>query len=73
MAYQRASDADADAKPIRVPGLTSRDIRFAVNVERLHNTFLADERAITKVPVDSTSLQAWSMELLRRRYPAHVA
>lgn len=73
VAYQRTSDADVDTKPIRVPGLTSRDIRFAVKVEGLHNTFLGDERAITKVPVDSASLQAWSVEQLRRRYPSHVA
>ncbi|KAH0828035.1 hypothetical protein J3R83DRAFT_3684 [Lanmaoa asiatica] len=70
VAYQqRTSDADVDAKPIKVPGLTTRDIRFAVKVERLHERFLGDERAVTKVPVDSASLQAWSMEQLRRRYP----
>lgn len=68
VAYQHASDPDADAKPIKVPGLTSRDIRFAIRVERLHNTFLSDERAITKVPVEFATLQAWSMEQLRRRY-----
>ena len=69
VAYQRTSGADPDAKPIKVPGLTSRDIRFAIKVERLHERFLGDERAVTKVPVDSASLQAWSMEQLRRRYP----
>jgi len=72
-AYQNAFDAGVDAKPIKVPGLTSRDIRIAVKVERVHDAFLRDERAVTKVPVDSASLQAWSMEQLRRRYPAHIA
>ncbi|KAF8557676.1 hypothetical protein OG21DRAFT_1505174 [Imleria badia] len=70
MAYQRISDANTDANPIKVPGLTARDIRFAVKVERLHERFLGDERAVTKVPTDSASLQAWSMEQLQRRYPA---
>jgi len=70
VAYQRSSDTDTDAKPIKVPGLTARDVRFAVKVERLHERFLGDGRAVTKVPVDSASLQAWSMEQLRQRYPA---
>ncbi|KAF8444841.1 hypothetical protein L210DRAFT_959612 [Boletus edulis BED1] len=69
VAYQRISDADSDGKPIKVPGLTVRDIRFAVKVEKLHEGFLADGRAVTKVPVDAASLQAWSMGQLRRRYP----
>jgi pterin-4a-carbinolamine dehydratase len=69
VAYQRTSSADTDTKPIKVPGLTARDIRFAVKVERLHERFLGDEHAVTKVPVDFASLQAWSMEQLRRRYP----
>ncbi|KAG9316801.1 hypothetical protein JVU11DRAFT_2866 [Chiua virens] len=70
VAYQRTLDADADAKPKRVPGLTLRDVRLAVEVEKLHQKFLGDRRAVTKVPADSASLETWSMEQLRRRYPA---
>ncbi|KAI9571193.1 hypothetical protein HD554DRAFT_1993797, partial [Boletus coccyginus] len=40
VAYRRTSSADTDTKPIRVPGLTARDIRFAVRIERLHERFL---------------------------------
>lgn len=69
VAYQRTSDTDMESKPVRVPGLTARDIRFAIKVEKLHEQFLDDGRAVTKVPVDSASLQTWSMEQLRRRYP----
>jgi len=68
VAYRPASSADTDTKPVKVAGLTARDIRFAVRVERLHERFLDDERAVTKVPLDSASLQAWSVEQLRQQY-----
>lgn len=70
MAYQRVYGADMDVTPIKVPGLTARDIRFAAKVEGLHGQFLGDERAITKVPVEFASIQSWSMEQLQQRYSA---
>jgi len=59
-----------DATPTKVSGLSARDIRFAARVEGLHEKFLDDGRAVTKVPVDCASLEAWSMERLQKRYPA---
>ncbi|KAF9241850.1 hypothetical protein BU15DRAFT_10342, partial [Melanogaster broomeanus] len=68
VAFNPISSVTDDSKPIKVPGLTNRDIRFAVRVEKLHQQFLEDQRAVTKVPAESTRLQEWAMECLRQRY-----
>ncbi|KAF9227162.1 hypothetical protein BS17DRAFT_450069 [Gyrodon lividus] len=73
VALQHISSTTGESRPIKVPGLTNRDIRFAVKVEKLHQKFLEDQRAITKVPAGSACLQEWSMEHLRQRYPASRA
>ncbi|KAF8840707.1 hypothetical protein BDN67DRAFT_1011244 [Paxillus ammoniavirescens] len=69
VAFQPISSATGESKPIKVPGLTNRDVRFAIKSEKLHQKFLEDQRAVTKVPAESTRLQEWSMERLRQRYP----
>lgn len=52
-----------------IPGLTLRDIRFAIRAERLHQKYLADGLAVTLVPFENERLQDWSIERLKLRYP----
>ncbi|KAG1751436.1 uncharacterized protein EDB91DRAFT_1243701 [Suillus paluster] len=52
----------------KVPGLTRRDIRFAIKTEELHETFKARGRALQFVPAALVQLQRWSMDSLLRRY-----
>lgn len=52
-----------------IPGLTLRDVRFAIRAERLHQRYLADDLAITLIPFENERLQDWSIERLKLRYP----
>ncbi|KIM69673.1 hypothetical protein SCLCIDRAFT_719494 [Scleroderma citrinum Foug A] len=52
-----------------IPGLTLRDVRFAIRAERLHQKYLADGLAVTLVPFENERLQDWSIERLKLRYP----
>lgn len=52
-----------------IPGLTLRDVRFAIRAERLHQKYLAEGLAITPVPFENERLQDWSIERLKLRYP----
>ncbi|KAI6134647.1 hypothetical protein EV401DRAFT_1903886 [Pisolithus croceorrhizus] len=52
-----------------IPGLTLRDVRFAIKAERLHQKYLANGLAITLAPFENERLQDWSIERLKLRYP----
>ncbi|KAL4073810.1 hypothetical protein J3A83DRAFT_2623591 [Scleroderma citrinum] len=52
-----------------IPGLTLRDVRFAIRAERLHQRYLADGLANTLVPSENERLRDWSLEQLKLRYP----
>ncbi|KAI6040213.1 hypothetical protein EDC04DRAFT_2677974 [Pisolithus marmoratus] len=52
-----------------IPGLTLRDVRFAIRAERLHQRYLADSLATTPVPFEHERLQDWSIERLKLRHP----
>ncbi|KAH7888920.1 hypothetical protein F5I97DRAFT_1925469 [Phlebopus sp. FC_14] len=54
----------------KLPGLTLRDVRWAIQVENLHKEFLADGRAITTVPRRAAWMRQQSMQRLQREYPA---
>lgn len=60
---------EGEPVPKKVPGLTRRDIRFAIQVEELHETF--KEKGRMKNLAVSTGLihlQYWSMRSVLRRY-----
>lgn len=52
----------------KVPGLTRRDIRFALKVEELHETFKEQGRMTQFVPADLPRVQRRSMKSVLRRY-----
>ncbi|KIJ68083.1 hypothetical protein HYDPIDRAFT_165806 [Hydnomerulius pinastri MD-312] len=69
VAFQPILSATGESETVKVAGLTMRDVRFAARTEKLHQAFLEDGRATTKVPAEPARLQEWSMECLRQRYP----
>jgi pterin-4a-carbinolamine dehydratase len=55
-------------EPRKVPGLTRRDIRFAIKVEELHETFKERGRTMEFVSAAFPHLQRQSMKSVLRRY-----
>ncbi|KAG1900563.1 uncharacterized protein F5891DRAFT_1032620 [Suillus fuscotomentosus] len=59
---------EGELEPKKVPGLTRRDVRFAIKIEELHETFKERGRTVQSVPADLTQLQHRSMKSVLRRY-----
>ncbi|OAX41132.1 hypothetical protein K503DRAFT_535471 [Rhizopogon vinicolor AM-OR11-026] len=64
--FHRLPDGKYESK--KVPGLSRRDIRFAIKIEELHERFKAQGRALESVPTAHGGLQHRSMKLLLQRY-----
>ncbi|KAG0700827.1 hypothetical protein DFH29DRAFT_929875 [Suillus ampliporus] len=64
--FHRLANGKHESK--KVPGLTRRDIRFAIRIEELHETFKARGRALQVLPTTFVRLQRQSMNSLLRRY-----
>jgi len=52
----------------KVPGLTRRDIRFAMKIEELHEKFKTQGRVLESASPELGMLQRMSMTTLQRRY-----
>ncbi|KAG2135479.1 hypothetical protein DEU56DRAFT_737719, partial [Suillus clintonianus] len=59
---------NGDSKLEKVPGLTRRDIRFAIKIEELYETFKEQGRTPESVPAALGVLQHQSMYSVLRRY-----
>ncbi|KAG1777788.1 hypothetical protein EV702DRAFT_223812 [Suillus placidus] len=64
--FHRVGKGKPESK--KVPGLTRRDIRFAIKIEELHETFKERGRTMQFVPAAPTQLQRQSMKSVLRRY-----
>jgi pterin-4a-carbinolamine dehydratase len=64
--FHRTEEGKPESK--KVPGLTQRDIRFALKVEELHKTFREQGRAMQFVPAALPHVQRRSMKIVLRRY-----
>ncbi|KAG2055358.1 hypothetical protein BDR06DRAFT_954129 [Suillus hirtellus] len=67
-AYAFDRIGEGELEPKKVPGLTRRDVRFAIKIEELHETFKERGRTVQSVPADLTQLQHRSMKSVLRRY-----
>lgn len=66
--FDRIGEGEGEGEPKKVPGLTHRDVRFAIKIEELHETFKERGRTVRSVPADLIQLQHRSMKSVLRRY-----
>lgn len=59
---------DGKYEPRKVPGLTRRDVRFALKIEELHERFKSQGRVLESVSVAIDKQQHRSMNTLLKRY-----
>ncbi|KAG2043358.1 hypothetical protein BDR03DRAFT_941185 [Suillus americanus] len=64
--FHRIGNEKPESK--KVPGLTRRDIRFAIKIEELHETFKERGRTMEFVSAALAELQRRSMKSVLRRY-----
>ncbi|KAG2154356.1 uncharacterized protein EDB93DRAFT_154819 [Suillus bovinus] len=65
-AFHRVGEGKPESK--KVPGLTRRDVRFAIKIDELHETFKEQGRTVQFVPAGLAELQHQSMKSVIRRY-----